>query len=341
MDTDNRLDPTHRISGPDELLHAVPYLLGFHPERSLVLMGLHRQVLVVTARLDLADAAEEGTLAHAIGAMARGGSTAIVAAAFDESASIESSMSAAAAWPHLTAAIEREAARIGCELLDAMLVVGERWRSLLCDSPDCCPPGGRTMSTGPSAFAAAATYEGVVALADRAELEAVLDPDPDGVRARLGAALEVVENDAVTAVLDGHMRRHRRSVIRALFAAARESAEPGWSGLDDAAVARFGAALPEIAVRDAVWMAVDDGRIDGRPLWRDLARRLPAPYDAPPLFLFGWASWRAGDGALAGIAAERAVRSDGEYSAADLLLAALDRGVDPRQLPRLRQRRSA
>jgi hypothetical protein len=88
-------------------------------------------------------------------------------------------------------------------------------------------------------------------------------------------------------------------------------------------------------------MAVDDGRLDGRALWRDLGRRLPSPYDASPLFLFGWAAWRAGDGALAGIAAERAIASDPGYSAADLLLAALARGVDPRRLPRLRLPRSA
>ena len=69
-----------------------------------------------------------------------------------------------------------------------------------------------------------------------------------------------------------------------------------------------------------------------------MARRLPGPYDAAPLFLFGWASWRAGNGALAGIAAERAVTSDPAYSAADLLLAALSRGLDPRRLPRLRAR---
>jgi hypothetical protein len=94
-------------------------------------------------------------------------------------------------------------------------------------------------------------------------------------------------------------------------------------------------------MRDAIWLGIDGHRIDGRPLWRQLARRLPEPYDAAPLFLFGWASWRAGDGALAGIAAERAVDSDPSYTAADLLLAALTRAADPRRMPRLRSRRAS
>ena len=71
---------------------------------------------------------------------------------------------------------------------------------------------------------------------------------------------------------------------------------------------------------------MDEGRVDGRVLWRYLARRLPAPYDAAPLFLFGWRSYRDGDGALASMAAERALSSDPGYSAADLLLAALSQG---------------
>jgi hypothetical protein len=88
-------------------------------------------------------------------------------------------------------------------------------------------------------------------------------------------------------------------------------------------------------------MAIDAGRIDGRPLWRELAHRLPEPYDAAPLFLFAWSSWRDGDGVLARTAVERAIKSDPGYSAADLLLAALSHGIDPRRLPKLRGGRSA
>jgi hypothetical protein len=93
-------------------------------------------------------------------------------------------------------------------------------------------------------------------------------------------------------------------------------------------------------VRDAVWVAVDDRRLDGRPLWRQLARQLPSPYDAAPLFLFGWTSWRAGNGMLAGLAAERALASDPGYTAADLLLRTLVmNGVSPRSVPSLRSAR--
>jgi len=95
------------------------------------------------------------------------------------------------------------------------------------------------------------------------------------------------------------------------------------------------------AFQDETSRGVDQGRLDGRALWRELARRLPPPYDAAPLFLYGWASWRDGRGPLAGIAAERALASDPDYTAAELLLGALQQGLDPHRTPRLRMPRSA
>jgi hypothetical protein len=331
--------PTERISGPGELLQAVPYLLGFHPSNSLVLVGLRDGVLVVTARLDLADAGHPGAVEHTIGAMARGGSTSFIGAVYDEAAGPD--CGGQLPWDSLAVAIERAAGEFDCEVADVLLVAGCRWWSLMCGSAQCCPSEGREIPAAPSDFTTAATFEGMVALPDRAALAALLDPLPDDRRTALDEAIAAVEHAGVGAVLEGQLRRHERSVKRALFAAARESVAVGWSGPDDRTIARFGAALSAVSLRDAVWMAVDDGRLDGRPLWRDLARRLPSPYDAAPLFLFGWASWRAGHGALAGIAAERAVWSDPDYSAADLLLAALAHGVDPRRLPKLRLPRSA
>jgi hypothetical protein len=337
MDTEarSRARRTQRISGPAELVQAIPYLLGFHPERSLVLVGLHDGQLVVTARLDIPDALD-GAVEHTLAAMGRGGTTSVIGAVYDARARPDG-----AGPRRLVGLLSDGADAVGCTVPDVLLVGGERWWSLSCDAAGCCPPEGRELPDAPSPFAAAAAYDGVVALPDRAALAALLDPVPDPQRAVLAAAVETAEHAAVQAAVDGHARRWELSVKRAVFAAARASDRPGWSRGADPGVPRFGAALRRTGIRDAVWMAIDDGRLDGRPLWRDLARRLPGPYDAAPLFLFGWASWRAGDGALANIAAERAVASDPGYSAAGLLLATLEHGIDPRRMPRLRLPRSA
>src|SRR5882724_9220857 len=190
------------------------------------------------------------------------------------------------------------------------------------------------------------TYAGLVALSDRDELAGLLEPDDAAHRARLEPAIAEHENLAVSAVVGGYDKRRQRSVKRAIFAAARDadgSLFPGddGGGLSDDDICRFAAALAETSIRDAVWLAVDQRRLDGRVLWRELARRVPPPYDAAPLFLFGWASWRDGNGPSAGIAAERALASDPDYTAAELLLGALTHGLDPHRTPRLRMPKSA
>jgi hypothetical protein len=334
----HRLPSVQRISGPAELLQAVPYLLGFHPAASLVLVGLTAGRLVVTARLDLADA-ETASLPHTLRGISRGGATEVIAVVYGDA---PAAAGGALPWRHLPPQLVAAAAQAGCELLETLLVADGRYWSYTCAEPACCPPEGRELPVAPSPFAAAATFDGMVALPDRAALEAQFRPLADAERERLDALIGATERAAVQNTLAGHAQTYEVSVKRALFSTARASAEPGWAGpADDETVARLGVALTSTSVRDAVWRAVDGGRLDGRPLWRELARRLPAPYDAPPLFLYGWAAWRAGDGTSAGIAAERAVQSDPQYTAADLLLAALSSAIDPRRVPKLRLPRSA
>lgn len=306
-----------RISGPGELLQAVPYLLGFHPHDSLVVVGLRGGILVVTARLDLADVfAPNGLLEQTLAHVSDGGADQIVAAMYT-SASVADDAARERA-ERIVAAAESA----GCRTGDVLLVGKSRYWSLRCVEPACCDPAGRSRDDLQSPFAAAATVDGLVPLPDRAALVALLAPDPDA------SALQPLLDEA-PADPPGAARRR-------VTAAARAATNPDWTPPDDARLARLAVSLRVLAVRDAVWLDVDERRLDGRPLWRVLATRMPAPYDSAAALLFGWASWRAGDGALARIAAERAVASDPGNTAADLLLAALSRGVDPYAFPPLR-----
>jgi hypothetical protein len=333
----SRFSGPQRISGPAELVQAVPYLLGFHPRASLVLIGLHDAALVVTARLDLDDA--DDALRHTVGSLARAGSTEVVAIVFGGAPDRDPSVPlpwSAVAWD-----VADEVAAAGCELADALLVDGARWWSYECTDEMCCPRSGRTLPDAPSTFTTAATVAGIAVLPTRDALAAQLDPAPDEERAALLPLIEQEEHEIVAAALEAGSKRRERAAKRAVFAAARASDEPRWTPPDAEEVARFGVALSDRALRDAAWMAVDDDRLDGRALWRELAVRLPAPYQATPLFLLGWRAWRHGNGALARVAADRVLAADPQYSPADLLLAALTHGMDPRRVPRLRLPRPA
>jgi hypothetical protein len=342
-------EPVMRINGPTDLLQAVPYLLGFHPTDSLVVVGLNSGRLVVTARVDLPEIGEPGALGQLAEALARGGAAELVAVVYSEGGAVTDisggrwNATWRLPWSGLVPALDVECERCGCELGDVLYVAGGRWWSYTCDDEQCCPPSGTPLPQAPSQFVTEATYAGMVALPDRDSLAATLDPVAPEALAAMASLVAAEDRRGVAEAASADRERAARSLKRAVFAAARnaDSAARGdteWA-VGDADVARFGSALTQTALRDSLWLAVDDGRLDGRPLWRELARRLPGRYAAAPLFLFGWASWRDGNGALAGIAADRAVERDPGYSAADLLRAALAYGLGPKQVPRLRSRR--
>ncbi len=324
-----------RVTGPSALLQAVPYLLGFHPRSSLVVVGLRDGQLVVTIRLGLEDVPEPLVVSRAIRAMARGGASELIGVLYDDP---EVAGGVRRSHQEVVACLGESARRAGCTLLDALAVSAGSWRSVFCTDPGCCPAGGHRIAAETSTFAAAATFAGMVALPDREALAHTLDPLPDSERARLGPLIAAEEDAAVEAVLNARAGSLERSATRAILAAARaaDALPDNAERLEDSEIARFGVALSSYTVRDPVWMAADSGRVDGRRVWMELARRLPSPYDAAPLFLTAWCSWRAGNGAVAAIAAQRAVDSDPAYRAANLLLDALANGVDPRRVPRLR-----
>jgi hypothetical protein len=334
--------PLVRVQGPADLAQAIPYLLGFHPARSLVLVGLAGKRVVVTARADLGDLTDDTLLPRTITAMARGGAGAFVGVVFDDDVPSEpvGGVGGQLPWRELATEVRSCAVDAGAEVDEIVLVSRGRMWSYDCDDSRCCPPSGRVLD-GTSPVAAAAAYAGLVALPDRESLAELLRPTFDLRRSgELLGRLQAAEKDAVRALLTGEQSRLDRADVRALFAAARafdaRGADPA---LTPEQVVRFSVALRRLTVRDSVWLGVDDERIDGRRLWQRLATSVPAPFGAAPLFLFGWATYRAGDGALAGTAAELALDSDPDYSAADLILSALTNAIDPRRLPRLRPRR--
>jgi hypothetical protein len=335
--------PLVKVTGPSDLAQAIPYLLGFHPSRSLVLVGLQAKRVVVTARIDLDDLVDTTVLERTASSMVRGGAEVFVAIVYDDDAR-QRIADGTLDHAELAAEVHAVIARLCADVDEVALVSNGRLWSFDCADPQCCPPEGVALD-GTSQVAAEAAYAGLVALPGRESLRALLAPAYDReLIDDLLAAVQRAERAAVAVIVRGEaaVAKADRADVRALFATARALDETGSDPtLSDEQLTRFGVALRRISVRDAVWLGLDSGRIDGRQLWRRLATGLPSPYDAAPLFLFGWASYRDGNGAMARVAADEALASDPGYTAADLILAALGTAINPRQLPKLRRTRVA
>lgn len=89
--------------------------------------------------------------------------------------------------------------------------------------------------------------------------------------------------------------------------------------------------LTHVPVRDHAWERTD-GRDEDIALWTDVLRRAEPELIAVPAALLAFAAWRAGQGALAAVALERALAEHPGHSMALLLDDLLRRGVPPSEL---------
>lgn len=313
-----------------DVLAVVPYLIGFHPTDSVVVIALLGRQVVFAARGDLpgpdASAAEREQLAACIaGAVDRQEAAGVVVIGYGDPDRVAPAVRA----------VSDSLGRTGLAILDEVRVAGDRYWCLLCDDPDCCPPDGIRFDPETSEVAAAATFAGQVALPDRAALARQVAPIEglarESVRQAtlraegrleqlltgagetdlLGArALRTAGEDAVAGALDRHREGGR---------------------LTDDEIAWLSLLLVYLPVRDHAWRGLtgDDWQV---ALWTDVVRRAEPDMAAPPASLLAFAAWRAGRGALAAVALDRALRADPTYSMALLLDQAVRAGIPPSAL---------
>jgi hypothetical protein len=312
---------------PTDLLAAVPYLLGFHPADSVVVLGLSGSRVVFSARADLpppdAPPTEALALADQLGEVLAGQRVDIaLIIGYGEAAAVTRTV------------LPLRAALCGCgvDVGEVLRTDGSRYWSYLCESVQCCPVEGTPYDVTSTEVAAAATFAGQVALPDRAALQESLAPVGGAEREAIEVATERAAHEL--AVEAGQATNptvgRRRSGVQALVTAVRRYFDGG--RLSDAEVGRLTLLLAQIDVRDRCWARVTTagGRLPAHvDLWRDLTRRARADLVAAPATLLGYAAWRSGDGALARVAVERALDADPRYSLAHLLGEALDRALPP------------
>jgi hypothetical protein len=145
--------PVIRLSEPGELVAVVPYRLRFHPERSVVLIGLvgARRGVGPLARLDLADVlGPDGpvVLARAAAHLAAGGTDEVVVVLYAPGGDPRDpgrDLRPRPGTPVVRAARRALASCASLGPVAAWVVTGGRYLELDCRDPGCCPPGGRPL----------------------------------------------------------------------------------------------------------------------------------------------------------------------------------------------------
>jgi hypothetical protein len=228
-------------------------------------------------------------------------------------------------YRQLCTALAEALAQNDIELLTVHVVdriaAGGSWHCV-----DGCGSSGMVDDPSASPLAVAAVLDGRRLYPRRTDLQAVIAVDDPTRSAGLTAA---VERQAARRP-DGQVSR---DVENAVAAAARVAAgQP----LPDVEVARLGCALTDPQVRDLLYaLAVGESAGAVESLWAVLARTLPPPWRVEALVLLAFSAYARGDGPLAGVSLEAALRCEPGHRMAGMLDTALQSGLRPQDIRRL------
>ncbi|WP_340683293.1 DUF4192 domain-containing protein [Amycolatopsis coloradensis] len=314
------------LTDPADLLAAIPYLLGFHPEDSVVVFGLRdqdrkRQGLLMRVDLPPPGLEQDQARELAVRLALTGHTGAIVAVVGGGPAN-------KAGRPprrRFVRRVEASLAEYGIPLLHSVwaprIAAEVRWA---CYRERTC--GGLLPDPRDSVAAAVVTGAGQITHASRDELERLFDPVAPETLARRA--------DLLTGLDDPPWRDP--DLVRAGIAevnAALARADSGDPAITDDQAVRLAWALSLVEVRGACMLtaAPADSALAraAEDLWLTLAREIPAPEAAEALALKAHAAYVRGDLATAGIALARAGEADPGHGLTKLLARALDAMVPP------------
>lgn len=103
--------------------------------------------------------------------------------------------------------------------------------------------------------------------------------------------------------------------------------------LSDTEFATLGCALSDAQVRDILYaLAVGESAGEVESLWALLARTLPTPWRVEALVLMAFSAYARGDGPLAGVSLQEALRCEPGHRMAGMLDTALQSGLRPEDI---------
>jgi hypothetical protein len=321
-----------RIGSPLSLLAAIPGLIRFQPDHSIVVLGTGhpRGEVEITLRYDLPDPADQRSVAAVAGnvldILSAQGMTTAAAVGYGTDAEVAP----------VVGALRSRAAEAGVTVTEALRVADSRYWSYVCTNPECCPAGGTPFDVADHPVTRAFAASGLAMFASREELAATVAAADGETAMAMRRATRAAERQVARCA--GRMARAGQRVGgRRLIAAVgqpmvveaiRRYRDGGEIGIEFAAWVTV--ALRELRVRDDAWarMLPEHGDAHGR-LWADLTRLAQPGYIAGPASLLAFVAWQQGDGALANVALDRALTDNRRYSMAKLLRRALDSGAPP------------
>jgi hypothetical protein len=306
----------------------VPYLLGFNPEKSLVIVavkGQHDQV-VVSMTLDLPDKIEDldaKFMNNLKETLKRSGADGLVAIFYVETN------------PHgLQSISDLLMTEISTEfhVRDILWACEGNWASYLCSDESCCPTEGRKLEIDkPSIAQTELVLAGRSVASNRSDLSNFLESTT--VNQDLIPILSQIARQKSKAEHSQTLEKWESSQFKFL------TSKKAIQDLDLKLSARLLFGLTDIPIRDALLAHhIDLAQINEDPNqylfqiaqnWAEVAKVSPQTFRPPICTCVAVFMWQAGEGILARSAIEFALAQDPQFHLAKLINNALDSGMPP------------
>lgn len=313
------------LTSPHDLLAAIPFLIGYHPENSLVLVALKDDSVGMAMRVDMpTDIAPESYDLLASHFQREAADAALIVAYVDSQSDPE------AVLINTSAAL----LRAGISIKESLVVSDGRYRSMLCHDSECCPPLGSPIPDIDSSRIAA---EHVIAghpmpFANVSGLVQSIAALPSAMEESWQSEVRAfwIESDSES-LLD-----LQRDGATAVIDLAGEYAL-GRGAEDRELAARVIGRISDIQVRDYALGSHNDETADAYwQMWRELLLIAPRGFVAPIASIFAALAYERGEGALAHKALDRALADDERYSLALLLRRVFTAGWPPQSFSAMR-----
>lgn len=310
------------LDHPGALIAALPALLGFVPEQSMVLVTMDGGELACAMRADLGDDAL-GTARRLaeVAALSRPDLVVLIFVDDGGAACRMCNEEYGGLADEIAMTLDARAIALWAALAVDRVADGGRWHCI-----DGCGLSGAVDDPTSSPVAAAAVLNGRRLYARRDDLVDAVAPMDSQRAQELCPAIEAAAHA-------GGDRPHvaaRRDVEHVIDTAA---ALATGGEVPDGDMVRIACALTDPRVRDTLYaLCVGPTGGEAEALFSTLARALPGPWRAEALVLLAFAAYARGDGPLAGVSLEAALRCNPAHRMAAMLDQALQSGMRPERI---------
>lgn len=314
------------LTSAHDLITAIPFIIGFEPTNSIVIISVKQGEVGLAMRIDLPSSIDSDAIDLLAHHCLKDGADAALLVAYMPDHRDDGDL--------ILIAIGAGLMRSGIEIQESIVIAEGRYRSIICRDLDCCPAIGKEV---PAIKGSVIAVEHVIAgnpmpFASIGELIETLAAD--------SSSLDLAWSDQVNAFYISEdseeitaLRRDGVETMDLLLDDYRMGVGPSNRIL----VARMIGRMSDIQVRDYALGAHSEDTYDLYfTMWRELLRLAPRGFVAPIACIVAAMAYENGDGALAHKALDRAVVDDEKYPLAALLRRVFNAGWPPESFTSMR-----